>query len=167
MAIQDKGVWSLWHLGSWHSKPWEALQQKIVARNLFLSFSAHIPWVKLCFDACIQSVELRGPAFAAPPCPSFLWKLGPDFHDTGLEIRAHFPQNPPLEIGAQFGPRVGESRLVPFACKLGRLPTIGQIWVARLAMHLRLLHSHGFRPQPGHTKSKVQNPNERFGFWIL
>ena len=31
---------------------------------------------------------------AVPACPSFLWKLSPDFHDTGPESGAQFPAKP-------------------------------------------------------------------------
>ena len=55
----------------------------------------------------------------------------------------------------------GEPSLLPFGCKLGRLPTIGQFRVAGLAIQHRLLHSHRLRPQPGHPKSKIQTPKSK------
>ena len=92
---------------------------------------------------------------AVPACPSFLWKLSPDFHDTGPEIRARFPAKPSAGNRCPIWSARGGNR----ACY--------QFRVAGLAIQHRLLHSHRLRPQPGHPKSKIQNPKGPFGFWIL
>ena len=42
-----------------------------------------------------------------------------------------------------------------------------QIRVASPPKQEHLLHSHRLLPQPGRPKSKLQNPNLPFGFWIL
>ena len=56
----------------------------------------------------------------------------------------------------------GESSLLPFGCKLGRLQ-LGQIRVASTAIHHHLLHSHRLHSRP----DQVQNPNSKRAVWIL
>lgn len=58
-----------------------------------------------------------------------------------------FQQNPPLEIGAHFGPPMGESSMVPFRW---------EVW-GELGQKTLQGRSHGLRlqPQPGHPKSHL------------
>ena len=107
---------------------------------------------------------------AARSQPKFLWKLGPNFQNTGLEIEPRFPAKP---LRRKSVPNLGRSwrepSLQPFGCKLARLQ-LGQIQVASTAIHLHLLHGHRPRSRPDqiqNPKSKLQTARLDFGFWIL
>ena len=63
----------------------------------------------------------------------------------------------------------GESSLLPFGCKLGRLQ-LGQIRVASTAIRHHLLHSHRLHSRPDQVqnpKSKLQTGRLDFGVWSL
>ena len=47
---------------------------------------------------------------AVPACPSFLWKLSPDFHDTGPETGARFPAKPSAGNRCPIGSARGGNR---------------------------------------------------------
>ena len=100
-----------------------------------------------------------------PPC---FWKLAPNFHDTGLETEARFPATPPSGNRSPFWAGRGGNRASDLLLTSLSLFQLGQVWAASTAIHLHLLHSHRLRPPQTQTpKSKIQNPNGPFGFWIL
>ena len=99
-----------------------------------------------------------------PPGLQFLRKLGPHFEDTGPEIEPRFPAKPlRLEIGAQFGPRVGGIEPATFrlhACVLPTRPNSGG-----QHGHTSSFAIHGHRPQS--RSDQIQNPNTKLAVWIL
>ena len=89
-------------------------------------------------------------------------------HFQGWKPSIGFQQNRHLEIGAQFEPGTGGIEPPTFCLQAWVPYQLRHIWVASPSIQERLLHSH---PSPATQiqtpKSKIQNPNGPFGFWIL
>ena len=84
------------------------------------------------------------------------WKSSPDFR-----------QNPPPEIGAQFGPLVGGTEPATFRLQACAPPTRPNSGGQR--GHTSSFATWPSPPVPARPKpkSKIQTPNGPFGFWIL
>ena len=91
--------------------------------------------------------------------------MGPDFHDTGLEIGARFPaKSSPGNRCPIWNARGGDRASDLLLTSLGP-HQLRQIRVASLPIQEHLLHSHHLLPQPRRPKSKLRNPSLEFGFW--